>query len=161
MDRPLMEFRLTAAPFGPRAPELLRAALECLEEDALSAPVRCAAAILSVEGKILAARTEFILREPLRHALMMTVTQMLHTPERRILMAAVVRQDEGRPPKLMLPCGTCRTLLHAYGGPDLRIVHLSEHSPELTIIALKELLPLADGGPGLEVPDALFKTPQE
>jgi cytidine deaminase len=146
MLRYLMEFRLDAAPFGPRAPELLRAALACLER----APIAglCAAALLTEEGVIHAARTEVLLREPVRHALSMAINLMLRTPERRVLMAALARREPDGTARVLLPCGSCRMVLHAYGGGDIRIVQVCDFQPILTIIALEELLPFADGGNG-------------
>jgi len=159
-DKPLLEFRLDATPFGPRAPELLRAAAECFAVPLLS-PGPCAAAVLTEDGAIHASLTEVIGREPCRHAVSMAVNRMLRTPERRILMAAVVRKAEDASLRLILPCGACRMLLHAYGGREIRIVRVCDFQPTLTIVALNELLPYADGGPGRSLPPDLLEKPQD
>ena len=159
-DKPLLEFRLDATPFGPRAPELLRAAVACFAVPLLS-PGPCAAALLTQDGEIHASLTEVIGREACRHAVSMAVNRMLRTPERRILMVAVVRRAEDASFQLILPCGACRMLLHAYGGREIRIVRVCDFQPTLNIVSLNELLPFAEGGAGRNIPLEMLEKPQE
>lgn len=158
IERPFLEFRLDAAPFGLRALELLEAAADLLKREA-TVPSRCAAALLTADGAIHAAETEIISRETYRHALSLAVMKVLHGDEHRIQMAALVRRLADGSLKLMLPCGNCRMLLHAYGGPELRVVHACRHTDSLTLIHLHELLPYADGGEGREYTLKYLKKP--
>lgn len=162
IEKPFLEFRLDAAPFGPRATELLGAAIELLEKPSV-VPSRCAAAILTADGTIHAAESEIIGRETtdLRHALHLAVMKVLRTPEHRILMAAILRRKEDGSLKLMLPCGSCRMLIHRYGGPELRVVHACQYTTQLTLVDLHELLPYADGGSGLDLPPDALKKPHD
>lgn len=158
IERPFLEFRLDAAPFGLRALELLTTAADLLKREA-TVPSRCAAALLTADGAIHAAETEIISRETYRHALSLAVMKVLHGEEHRILMAALVRRLADGSLKLMLPCGNCRMLLHAYGGPELRVVHACRHTASLTLIHLHELLPYADGGAGMDYTLDYLKPP--
>lgn len=159
IEKPFLEFRLDAVPFGPRATELLEAAIGLLQKPA-TVPSRCAAVLLTADGAMHAAVTEVIAREAQRHAMLLAVMKVLRSPDHRILMAALVRRMEDGAFRLMLPCGNCRMLLYAYGGPDVRILHANQDASSLVLIGLNELLPFADGGPGRPFPLVTPEKPQ-